>query len=233
MERISKLRIIQLKESAKYSLYIALSVVVFASFFLAADPNTKLFNFNNLWLGLLSIVSFIIQVMALVIPLIDGMSDFDAAIRFGVSRKKYFVFNIILYVILAIFRTIFVHFDGIFAQINEGTNQLIILNQMHFQETLEQILVNFTVIMILALLGYAFYRFGWKILIWGFVIINLIFGLMFGAISMYENGKDFLSLFRHILNFINENFGLIFGLSIIIIIGLYYLVIQKQSAKQS
>ncbi len=233
MGRTNTLRLIQLKETAKWAFFGTVGIVLVGLILIMMVNRTgEILSIQNLIFGVMSILSTFIYLLTFIIPITDGTSDFDTALRFGVSRNGYFLFNIFLYTIVAVLHTYFSNINGNNGQMNVENSTLTMTSNALTQMTWQGILINLITMLGIALLSYAFYRFGWKVLLCLFAI-NVLFGLLIGlgVLAFGDNMFSVLSFFQGVVHFI-EQFGTLFkAMGVVLIIALYYWTIQKMPVK--
>ena len=232
MKRTLTLRKIQLLESLKYSVYIVLGLLLLAILIMVASYLTGGgMNFNHssspLFLDILGTLALLFSCLTFIIPISDGTSHFDAALRFGLNRKYYFITNVFVYLILAglsLFFTPILKMDlewtgSALSYIESTFNQL---NWTHYFMTLDKILLY-------ALVSYAFYKFGWKILI-PIIAIPFISGLLADAVSSSNilNNMDWI---MKMIDFISNHLTEMLGLVSVFLFSIYYLFINRFDAQ--
>lgn len=222
MNRTLKLQLSNLKQSVFMAAIISYGLNgLFLLFLYLIDSNifadalSKPF-WLNVFVGVVAPLSF----LGVLYALWDGLMYLDTAIRFGISRGSYFVFQIIIYAFLAVLLALSsgaaeVEWTGVTSAYwaTLGDNYL----------TFGNIVGEFLQMLLIASALVAFYRYKAKVFIPGAVLFGL-FMLIVSFTSNTENPTYFMMIINTI-TFVNQNLVLFTGIITVIAIGVYYLFI--------
>ncbi len=228
MNRALKLRRLQLLHDAKWPTIIALflvAIILLDKFILDAGSTIiQTGSESNLPIALYMIEVFllIVSINIFCIPILDGTSHFDSALRFGVPRQQYFGINIILYVIISIINIIIKTIgDGSAWNGAYGEYFMHAFSQLNW----ENIVVNYVGVMISVLFMYGFYKFGWKIFLT--LLILPVFGMLTAGLSSIESVMLVFNKLAEIFNFFSEYSDIIIVGLALVLTALYYRVVTK------
>lgn len=222
MNRTFKFQLSNLKKSALTAAIISYGISgLFLLFLYLIDP--KIFDeflSKPLWLNIFVGVTAPLSFLGLLYAIWDGLMFFDTAIRFGVSRRTYFIVQIITYALLAVLvalatGAVEVEWTGVTSVYwaTLGDNYL----------TLGKIIGEFIKLLLVASGLLALYRYKAKAFIPGAVLFGLfIFIVSFSAST--ENPAYFIMILNT-LAFVNQNLALFTGIVTAMVIGVYYLFI--------
>lgn len=221
MKRTLKLRGMQLLDHLKIAALIMLVFALIAASFIVlailfGDNST--FDIQRAsWInGTLQFISSIFSIWTIIVFFTDGMSDFDSALRFGNKRKNYFIANFFIYAII----TAVSNFFSFFAE-NEYLPS--------WQDFLSGFGTSFTGCFVIAIFGFAIYKWGWK-LIFILLAINFLGGIavaMFGLILRDSLPVIFETL-SQLPDYAYKGIGVLILLALI---SVYYWIIAKVEVK--
>ena len=130
-------------------------------------------------------LSLSIEIFLMLAPLSEGLGDFDAAMRFGFSRKQYLLTNLSSYSVLVLI-SLFLSPLKVKETATQFSSFADFL-KMGFQaikvtKFVDQILI----ILLLVLISYMMYRFGSKVVLIGLLIVYCLFvGISIIALSNF------------------------------------------------
>ena len=226
MNRTIKLQLLNLKKAYYYSAVTTYGVIIlFWVIALLFDGPEFVSNMtaHPTWLSVLTFLLSPFTLMGFLYPVFDGLMFFDTALRFGVSRRNYFMGSVLIYVFLTII-------DAFATGLSElswtGSTPT------YFAEIGEQYLSignlvwEFILMLGLGLLMLAFYRFKGK----AFIVVGLTVPiLLFTPLVIFRDvdSSSIMNLVLPVVELIVENNELFIGLFIAGMIGIYYLFISK------
>ena len=226
MNRTIKLQLLNLKKAYYYSAVTTYGVIIlFWVIALLFDGPEFVSNMtaHPTWLSVLTFLLSPFTLMGFLYPVFDGLMFFDTALRFGVSRRNYFMGSVLIYVFLTII-------DAFATGLSElswtGSTPT------YFAEIGEQYLSignlvwEFILMLGLGLLMLAFYRFKGK----AFIVVGLTVPiLLFTPLVILRDASNstVINFFLPVVELIAENNELFIGLFIAGMIGIYYLFISK------
>ncbi|HZK47952.1 MAG TPA: hypothetical protein VFC64_08575 [Atopostipes sp.] len=226
MNRTIKLQLLNLKKAYYYSAVTTYGVIIlFWVIALLVDGPEFVSNMtaHPTWLSVLTFLLSPFTLMGFLYPVFDGLMFFDTALRFGVSRRNYFMGSVLIYVFLTI---IDVFATGLSELSWTGSTPT------YFAEIGEQYLSignlvwEFIPMLGLGLLMLAFYRFKGK----AFIVVGLTVPiLLFTPLVILRDASNstVINFFLPVVELIAENSELFTGLFIAGMIGIYYLFISK------
>ena len=226
MNRTIKLQLLNLKKAYYYSAVTIYGfILLFWTIALLFDGPEFVSNMTThpTWLSVLTFLLSPFTLMGFLYPVFDGLMFFDTALRFGVSRRNYFMGSVLIYVFLTIIDT--------FAT---GLSELSWTGSTptYFAEIGEQYLSignlvwEFIPMLGLGLLMLAFYRFKGK----AFIVVGLTVPiLLFTPLVILRDASNstVINFVLPVVELIAENSELFIGLFIAGMIGIYYLFISK------
>ena len=226
MNRTIKLQLLNLKKAYYYSAVTIYGLILlFWTIALLFDGPEFVSNMTThpTWLSVLTFLLSPFTLMGFLYPVYDGLMFFDTALRFGVSRRNYFMGSVLIYVFLTII-------DAFATALSElswtGSTPT------YFAEIGEQYLSignlvwEFILMLGLGLLMLAFYRFKGK----AFIVVGLTVPiLLFTPLVILRDASNstVINFFLPVVELIAENNELFIGLFIAGMIGIYYLFISK------
>ena len=226
MNRTIKLQLLNLKAAYYFSAVITYgSILLIWTIALLVDGAEFVSNMtaHPTWLSVLTFLLSPFTLMGFLYPVFDGLMFFDTALRFGVSRRNYFMGSVLIYVFLTII-------DAFATGLSElswtGSTPT------YFAEIGEQYLSignlvwEFIPMLGLGLLMLAFYRFKGK----AFIVVGLTVPiLLFTPLVIFRDvdSSSIMNLVLPVVELIAENSELFTGLFIAGMIGIYYLFISK------
>lgn len=221
MKRTLKLRGMQLLDHLKIAALIMLVFVLFVASMAALafffGDNSYITIERASWVtGSLQSISGIVSIWTVIVFFTDGMSDFDSALRFGNKRKNYFIANFFIYAII----TAVSNFFTFFADNNRFPS---------WQDFLSGFGTSFAGCFVIAIFGFAIYKWGWK-LIFILLAINFLGGIavaMFGLILRDSLPVIFETL-SQLPDYAYKGIGVLILLALI---SVYYWIIAKVEVK--
>lgn len=225
MKRALTLRKIQLFESFKYSSYFILFLLILGlliNFFLKVPESESIFNSKPDIYDVAIIFMFFVNFLSFLIPISDGLSYYDSAIRLGISRRYYFLINIPIYLIIA---SLYLYLNklGDIATTASSVN----LFQLAVQNLSWQEYFNILARMLFyAILSFCFYKMGWKILI-PLILIPIISGLSTMILSSGQFQILDINKLMNIFNFVRIHLTEIYLAICLFLIAIYYWFTQK------
>ena len=226
MNRTIKLQLLNLKKAYYYSAVTTYGVIIlFWVIALLFDGPEFVSNMtaHPTWLSVLTFLLSPFTLMGFLYPVFDGLMFFDTALRFGVSRRNYFMGSVLIYVFLTI---IYAFATGLSELSWTGSTPT------YFAEIGEQYLSignlvwEFILMLGLGLLMLAFYRFKGK----AFIVVGLTVPILLFTplvILRVASNSTVINFFLPVVELIAENNELFIGLFIAGMIGIYYLFISK------
>lgn len=221
MKRTLKLRGMQLLDHLKIAALIMLVFVLFVAsmaalaFFLGDNSDITIERAS--WVtGSLQSISGIVSIWTVIVFFTDGMSDFDSALRFGNKRKNYFIANFFIYAIITAVSNVFTFFVD--------NNRF-----PSWQDFLSGFGTSFAGCFVIAIFGFAIYKWGWK-LIFILLAINFLGGIavaMFGLILRDSLPVIFETL-SQLPDYAYKGIGVLILLALI---SVYYWIIAKVEVK--
>ncbi|WP_341932109.1 hypothetical protein [Streptococcus pluranimalium] len=221
MKRTLKLRGMQLLDHLKIAALIMLVFVLFVASMAALafffGDNSDITIERASWVtGSLQSISGIVSIWTVIVFFTDGMSDFDSALRFGNKRKNYFIANFFIYAII----TAVSNFFTFFADNNRFPS---------WQDFLSGFGTSFAGCFVIAIFGFAIYKWGWK-LIFILLAINFLGGIavaMFGLI-LRDNLPVIFETLSQLPDYAYKGIGVLILLALI---SVYYWIIAKVEVK--
>lgn len=181
---------------------------------------------KNITILFLSLLSVTFVTFAFLLPLNDGITGLDSALRFGISRNHYLVISLTIYFAIALLSAFLTPFLDLSAFMNSSLGSL--LQESLQNITLTNVLKEFSAIIVWAILGYIFYLFGWK----GIGALCAIIIVFMSTVMIGYNSVFFLN-FLNLLNhpFITNLFShpLIIASVLALILILIFAVFIKRS----
>ncbi|MDY4761431.1 hypothetical protein [Streptococcus thoraltensis] len=221
MKRTLKLRGMQLLDHLKLTAMIMLGfgliVTAFAALTFFVDDNSS-FNMEKIsWLnGSLQVISVFLSIWSFIVFFADGMLDFDSALRFGNKRKNYFIINFFVYAIMIVAAT--------FLSLVSKSEHL-----PSWQTFSSEFWGNFAGCFIIAILGFAIYKWGWKVL---FALFGIHFlsgiGLAIFSVVLRDNLPRILEVISQLPDIVYKGIG---ALALLAVISMYYWIIAKIEIK--
>ncbi|MEQ9810860.1 hypothetical protein [Streptococcus jiangjianxini] len=218
MKRTLTLRGMQLLDHLKLTAMIMLGfgliVTAFAVLTFFVGDNSS-FNMEKIsWLnGSLQVISVFLSIWSFIVFFADGMLDFDSALRFGNKRKNYFIINFFTYAIMVVAVTFL-------SLVSKGEHL------PSWQTFSSEFWRNFAGCFIIAILGFAIYKWGWKVL---FALFGIYFlsgiGMAIIALVLRDSLPRILSQLPEVV------YNGIGPLSLLAVITVYYWIIAKIEVK--
>lgn len=221
MKRTMTLRGMQLLDHLKIATLIILAFVLISGIFigtgfLLADHSEFQVNVTDTFRGIRQLLATLISLWALVTFFADGISDFDTALRFGHPRRHYFMVNCLIYIFFSLLTTIIDYLN----QANRG---------LSWDTSVINFFTNFAGCFLVAIFGFAIYKWGWKVLL-VLVGLNFLGGVSFGLLGLVF--EDSLSRIIQILSelptYAYQGIGVLLLLAIL---AIYYWTIHKIEVK--
>lgn len=229
MNRTIKFQLSNIKKSFLFAALISYGAV--ALFYLIAilfDPAALSdFSAQPLWLSVLSLVAGPFTFLPILYALWDGLMFFDTALRFGISRKSYFITQLIIYVL---FTLLLVFADGLTGSAWTGTasTYFAAIGENYF--SIVNIASEFIQTIALAIGMLAVYRFKVKALI-PLIFVGPTLGIIIGAsFSISENtfiADRIIAIAEFVIN--NQELSAVFLIAVLV--GIYYLLISKMEVQ--
>ena len=226
MNRTIKLQLLNLKK-AYYSSAVTIYGVIILFWVIALLVDGAEFVSNMTahptWLSVLTFLLSPFTLMGFLYPVFDGLMFFDTALRFGVSRRNYFMGSVLIYIILTI---IDVFATGLSELSWTGSTPTYFAEIGKQYLSISNLVWEFIVLLGLGLLMLAFYRFKGK----AFIAVGLIIPvLLFTPLVIFRDvdSSSIMNLVLPVVELIAENNELFIGLLIAGMIGIYYLFISK------
>lgn len=222
MNRTLKLQLSNLKKTLFIAAIISYGAIgLFLLFLYLMDSNIFADALSKpLWLNIFVGVVAPLSFLGLMYAIWDGLMFFDTAIRLGISRRSYFIVQIIIYALLSVLLALAtgaaeVEWTGVTSVYwaTLGDNYL----------TLGKIIGEFINLLLVASGLLALYRYKAKAFIPGAVLFGL-FIMIVSFTSNTENPAYFIMIINAI-TFINQNLELFIGIFTLIVMGVYYLFI--------
>ena len=225
MKRALTLRKIQLLESFKYGSYFTLFLLLLGlviDFFLKAPGSGFIFSTMPDIYDLAVIFMLFVYFLSFLIPIFDGLSYYDSALRLGISRRYYFLINIPIYLIIAGL-SLYLNKFGDIATTDSSAN----LFQLAFQSlNWQDYFIVLAKMLFYAILSYSFYKIGWKILI-PLILVPIISGLSTMILTSEQFQLLDINKLMNIFNFVTDHLTEIYLSASLILIGIYYGFTQK------
>lgn len=160
--------------------------------------------------------------MSFLIPIFDGLSYYDSALRLGISRRYYFLINIPIYLIITGL-SLYLNKFGDIATTDSSAN----LFQLAFQTlNWQDYFIMLAKMLFYAILSYSFYKIGWKILI-PLILVPIISGLSTMILTSEQFQLLDINKLMNIFNFVTDHLTEIYLSASLILIGIYYGFTQK------
>lgn len=226
MNRTIKLQLLNLKKAYYYSAVTTYGVIIlFWVIALLVDGAEFVSNMtaHPTWLSVLTFLLSPFTLMGFLYPVFDGLMFFDTALRFGVSRRNYFMGSVLIYVFLTI---IDVFAAGLSELSWTGSTPTYFAEIGKQYLSISNLVWEFIVLLGLGLLMLAFYRFKGK----AFIVVGLTVPiLLFTPLVILRDASNstVINFFLPVVELIAENNELFIGLLIAGMIGIYYLFISK------
>ena len=222
MNRTLKLQLSNLKQSLFIAAIISYGVNgLFLLFLYLVDSNIFADALSKpLWLNVFVGVVAPLSFLGVLYALWDGLMYLDTAIRFGISRRSYFVSQIIIYAFLAVLLALAsgateVEWTGVTSAYWAalGENYL----------SLGNIVGEFLQMLLIASGLIAFYRYKAKAFIPGAVLVGLF--VIIASFAWNAESPASFMIILNTINFINQNLTLFTGIITVVVIGVYYLFV--------
>lgn len=230
MERTIKLRASQMANVLMSTLQIflgfaAVTLVVLLVIFTLTDTMEITFSlFQDNWMyGIAEFISEFIGIFLFILIVSDGLLHFDSGLRLGISRTQYFMVSILIYLLINLLDLLT---DGISQALNQNLDlSKGIANVL----TLENFIGSFAFIILIAIVFYGVYRFGFKFLmILGalFLLVSIAGG--FGAFAVWDSGNINIGLYLvRIFEWIEKNLFLMKSVGAVLATITYFFLIQR------
>ena len=226
MNRTIKLQLLNLKKAYYYSAVTTYGVIIlFWVIALLVDGPEFVSNMtaHPTWLSVLTFLLSPFTLMGFLYPVFDGLMFFDTALRFGVSRRNYFMGSVLIYVFLTII-------DAFATGLSElswtGSTPTYFAEIGEQYLSIGNLVEDFILMLGLGLLMLAFYRFKGK----AFIVVGLTVPiLLFTPLVILRDvsNSTVINFSLPVVELIAENSELFTGLFIAGMIGIYYLFISK------
>lgn len=227
MNRTFKFHLSNVKKSL---LYAALITYGITTFFLIVS-----FSFDGgvessqpLWLEVLRFIVAPFTLVTILFAMYDGFMFFDSSLRFGLSRKTYFINMILTYVIFSFllsFATGISEVNWFDMNTLTASNYFSIVAERYL--SVGYLLSDFIGTLLIAILALAIYRFKLK----SFVIGIFLFSFVMMAISfsgtLVMGDSEFVNTIIQVGKFIVEYQNSIRGFIAVGMIGIYYLFVTR------
>lgn len=226
MNRTIKFQLSNIKESYLYAaLFSYGTLILFNVVALLIDGAEFVSNMTTqpIWLVLVTLFFAPFTILAVFYALFDGLMFFDTSLRFGVSRKSYFMTQLITYVFLTLMLAIG---NGLTEVAWTGTTATFFSQIATEYLTIGNLASEFILTLGLGIIMLAVYRFKVKALI-PVVFIGPLFGIFIGASFSISENTFLVDRMIDVAEFIMNNPELSAGILIAAMIGIYYLFITK------
>ena len=226
MNRTIKLQLLNLKKAYYYSAVTTYGVIIlFWVIALLFDGPEFVSNMTThpTWLSVLTFLLSLFSLLGFLYPVFDGLMFFDTALRFGVSRRNYFMGSVLIYVFLTI---IYAFAAGLSELSWTGSTPTYFAEIGEQYLSIGNLVEAFILMLGLGLLMLAFYRFKGK----AFIVVGLTVPiLLFTPLVIFRvvDSSLIMNLVLPVVELIAENSELFTGLFIAGMIGIYYLFISK------
>lgn len=224
MNRTLKLQLSNLKKSALIAAMISYGANgLFLLILHLIDPTIFVDALSNpIWLNVFVGVTAPLSFLGLLYAIWDGLMFFDTAVRFGISRRLYFIVQIILYALLAVLLALAagatqVEWTGV------TSTYWTTLGENHL--SLGDIVGEFIKVLVIASGFLAVYRYKGKAFIPGVVL----FGLFIFIVSFALNAESpaYSIIILNTIAFVNQHIAIFTGIVAAIAVGVYYLFITR------
>lgn len=229
MERTLKLRAFQLKGITMVGL-VGMGIISILGIFLGIAYSDNLITQFSIPHILINFLEMFMGFFVITVPLSDGMSDFDSATRFGISRLNYFLFNIVFFIVIGF---IDVYVDNLNQLINQNDFSIAVFGDAFAKLNLSSLIMGIISIFFIAIIGYGIYRFGWKFML-GLAVIPGVITIFVPFIITNMLSNDiayYLVKYEAILQFFNQYKAVIFGLVLLLLMAIYYWLIKTTETK--
>lgn len=166
--------------------------------------------------GSLQSISGIVSIWTFIVFFTDGMSDFDLALRFGNKRKNYFIANFFIYAMITAVSNVFTFFVD--------NNRF-----PSWQDFLSGFGTSFAGCFVIAIFGFAIYKWGWKVL---FILLafNFLGGIAVAMFSLLlrDSLPVILETLSQLPDYAYQGIGVLILLALI---SVYYWIIAKVEVK--
>lgn len=227
MQRVLTLRFEQLKGIFLNSLLITLGFTVVGIIinFLVNGQLNELLSTDKLIENIGNFVWMTFTFFMLITCISDGTSNFDSALRFGVSRRQYFMTNMLIMVIFTLMEVLYqVIFEG-----GYSGSFFFSTNMLTGGVTFQNVLISFLSTILLAIFGYLYYRYGAKIYIIAF-LLPFVLGITAGVLPGVMDSHLMVRLINA-LNIVVKYINWILSAISLLFVGAYYHLIMKTEIK--
>lgn len=234
MERTIKFQLSNLKTTFFYSALIAYGIMglVLLLVFLASgsmNPNIDSLMFNQpLWLALISIISIPFTFALALYAFMDGLMFFDTSLRFGISRKQYFINQVIIYLILSFLYAFATGLTEV-EWANSASSYFSTISANYL--TIGYVVNQFIRGLLFVLLALGVYRFKLKAFIIGiiafFTFITVGPILAFRSLGDSAGNSAINDMIMNLVSFIIDYQAIFVALLMAGMLGLYYFLITK------
>lgn len=230
MKRTLTFQLSNLKTTYFYSAlftygFMALGLLI--AFLVSSSVNQSVDSlmFNQpVWLFLISFISAPFTMVLMLYALFDGLMFFDTSLRFGVSRKQYFISQVPVYIILSLLNAFATALTEV-EWAGSTSNYFSTISQNYL--TLGYIGSQFMGSILLALLALAVYRFKFKAFITGIILFGIF--TMVGSFSLFSfmGNPEILETIGEVLQLIVDYQEVFAALVAAGMLGIYYLFVTK------
>lgn len=176
-----------------------------------------------LWLSALFLVAGPFTFLPILYAVWDGLMFFDTALRFGISRKSYFITQVIIYILITLL-TVFAGGLTETAWTGTASTYFAVIGENYF--SIVNIASEFILTIALAIGVLAVYRFKVKALI-PLIFVGPALGIIIGASFSISENTFIVDRIIAIAEFVINNQELSAVFLIAVLIGIYYLFISK------
>lgn len=226
MNRTIKFQLSNIKKSYLYAAlftYGAMAIVYIIAFL----TNTNLVSNTSqqpIWLIVLGLVFAPFTFLAIMYALFDGLMFFDTSLRFGISRKSYFITQLIIYVFLTLMLAIG---SGLSEIAWTGTTATYFSQIATDYLSVSNLAFEFFEILGLGVIMVAIYRFKMKaiipVILAGPVVALISLVLVIGP----DENSIMVQIIFKIADFVIKNPEITGGILIAALTSIYYLFITK------
>lgn len=226
MNRTIKFQLSNIKKAYSYSALINYGVLALfwlIAFLFDGPEFVSNMTMQPLWLNIVTLLFIPFTFLALLYALFDGLMFFDTSLRFGISRKSYFITQLIIYVLLTL---LLVFADGLTEVVWTGTASTFFAEISENYFSLGNMLNEFIKMIALAIGMLAVYRFKVKALI-PLIFIGPMLGIIAGVSYSVSENTFMIDVIINIIEFVINNPEISAALVMAVLIGIYYLCITK------
>ncbi|MDG3142700.1 hypothetical protein MKL29_07625 [Streptococcus suis] len=222
MKRTLTLRRLQLLDQLKLTMLLMLAfglllaVFIGLALFIGANSSVTIESKTTWISGGLQILSSFFSIWSIIVFFTDGMTDFDSALRFGINRKHYVISNCFIYAAMTVV--------GSFLSFVSDKQQL-----PSWELFLSEFWGSFAGCFVIAIVGFAVYKWGWKIFL-GLLALSTLSSIVLGIVGIVLQDK-----LPRVFDLLLQSPAIVYNsaraVALLAIISLYYWIVTRIEVK--